>query len=243
MDRTQDRAATKIKQANRQGLEAYRLLHKWYTGTGSAEIQAKRSKLITPPPVPEGKIIEATEAYELEHRELQELTGEKEVLPEEYRVIALTNMLRGKLKDLIRYNCSDIQNYDKLRDNFFTFAPPEDHDRQQQTINPTLNQLHQQPTWDPWANDKSHADPYACMPCDDQANDEQTLMALGKGKQGRKAKQQKGKTYAEAATTSSGKGGYNGKSNWPTQPNFLSQSYVGTVEKMATHHGHATGIH
>ena len=89
VDCTHAVAATKIKAANKCGLEAYRLLHKWYTGTGDVDIQSRRAKLIYPQPVPDNQIIEAMENHEAEYRELQELAGETEVLQEAHRVLAL----------------------------------------------------------------------------------------------------------------------------------------------------------
>jgi hypothetical protein len=115
IDKTEGEARGKVKSIRNQndGINAYRVIHQWFTSITGQGVAEKRSRvMITKEAANDQKVVEAIEKWEKEQRELEEIEGE-EPLKDRQKITGIINIIPEPFKTTIKRK--DWDDYDHVR--------------------------------------------------------------------------------------------------------------------------------
>ena len=122
IDKTEGEARSKIKsvKASRDGINAYRVMHEWFSRVSGLGLSERRRRVMLPsPPGKEDQVVPAIEKWERDMRELEEM-DEEEGLSDKMKIVAIQNLVVGHMKDVVRRK--DWDDYDTLRSYIMSWA-------------------------------------------------------------------------------------------------------------------------
>ena len=122
IDKTEGEARSKIKSVKdaRDGINAYRVMHEWFSRVSGLGLSERRRRVMLPsPPGKEDQVVPAIGKWERDMRELEEM-DDGEGLSDKMKIVAIQNLVVGHMKDVIKRK--EWDDYDTIRSYIMSWA-------------------------------------------------------------------------------------------------------------------------
>ncbi len=122
IDKTEGEARSQIKSVKdaRDGINAYRVMHEWFSRVSGLGLSERRRRVMLPsPPGKEDQVVPAIEKWERDMRELEEM-DEGEGLSDKMKIVAIQNLVVGHMKEVVKRK--DWEDYDTIRSYIMSWA-------------------------------------------------------------------------------------------------------------------------